>query len=120
MGNMTHYGRRMTSCNEGVGFEQTLHRKRDKRYMTVLIIFVFIGCYATTYIWKTLVFFRADCLFGLTPVSLQNLELAMYMWTFFNPLLNCAIYVFFRDDLRRSLTENFFRRRSGQVKPLCK
>lgn len=96
--------------------DRQLKNERSLRYMTVLIIFVFIGCYATVYIWKTLVFFQADCVFRLSPDRVQHLELTLYIWTFFNPLFNVAIYIFFREDLRKSLSERFTRR-SVKVSP---
>ena len=73
-------------------------KSADTRYMAVIILCLFIFCYAAAYTWKAMIF--TDSISHLKMETALTIEQALYLWTFLNPLLNAATYLYFRLDIR--------------------
>ena len=77
----------------------------DVRYMSLIIMLLFVGCYVTTYLWKVLMYL--GLVDNLSVETALHVEQAMFFWTFLNPLLNSGVYLYFRPDLRDNFISIF-------------
>ena len=86
--------------------------RADSRFMAVIIMFLFIFCYAAAYAWKLLVFF--DAISHLSMDTSLTIEQALFMWTFLNPVLNACVYLYFRADIRERFISIFVKEKEQE------
>ena len=73
-------------------------KTKDTRYMALIIMMLFIFCYAASYTWKALLL--TNSLSHLKIETALSIEQSVYLWCFLNPILNAMTYLYFRVDIR--------------------
>ena len=110
-------GSKQNSENNNVtshGINHAAPKQPDTRYFALMILILFVGCYATSYTWKLLIYNGTVAKLDIQVA--MNTEQVMYLWTFLNPLLNTLVYLYFRVDIRNSMKDMFSKKKVKVLK----